>query len=207
MSGRACSVCSRPDRPEIDAAIVTAESKRGIARRFAVTPDAIERHAKAHLTAAIVKAQEVEDVANGDALLRQITDLQKRTLAILAGAEKDGDGRSALMAIHQARENVSFLSKLLAELNPAEGQDARRLAEQLARARAEQITISVVGLNQMLDGQISPHEALERLVRDGYLTQDIADEAMRRKREAESPRRALKEAALDAQMVDPRNAY
>jgi hypothetical protein len=59
MSGRVCSLCSRADRPEIDAAIVAAESKRGIARRFALSPDAVERHAKAHLPAAIVKRQDL----------------------------------------------------------------------------------------------------------------------------------------------------
>jgi integrase len=48
-----------------------------------IGPDALDRHAKTHLPAASVKAQAVADVANGDSLLRQITDLQRRTLAIL----------------------------------------------------------------------------------------------------------------------------
>ena len=137
MSGRACSVCSRPDRPELDAAIVAGEAKRGIARRFAVSPDAVERHAKAHLPAALVKAREAEDVANGDALLRQIQDLQKRTLNILAAAEKDdGDARVALVAIHQARENVAFLSKLLAEMRPAPTAASLRAAAEKVAAKA-----------------------------------------------------------------------
>ena len=188
---RVCTVCQRPDRPEIDRAIVAGEAKRGIARRAAVSADAMERHARLHLPAAIVKAQAAEDVANWDALLGQITDLQKRTLAILTAAENDGEGRAALAAIREARENVVFLSKLLADLNPADGQDARSLAEQLKRARAEQVTINVVPLYQMLSGQISPHDALEKLVVWGYLTKDEADEAMRRKREAEPRLKAL----------------
>jgi hypothetical protein len=43
-------------------------------------------------------------------------------------------------------------------------------------------------LDALLDGKVSPHEALEKLVALGYLTQDIADEAMRRKRDEAEPR-------------------
>jgi hypothetical protein len=117
---RTCSVCSGPDRQEIDQAIVSGRSKRGIARRFAVSPDAVERHARAHLPAALAKAKEAGDALNGDALLRQIQDLQKRTLAILTTAEKDKRRHGlALGAIRQARENVALLSKLVAELPTA----------------------------------------------------------------------------------------
>lgn len=143
MSGRACSVCSRPDRAEIDGAIVAAESKRGIARRFAVSPDAVERHARAHLPAAIVKAQEAEDVANGDSLLRQIQDLQRRTLALLSAAENDGEGMAALRAIHEARENVAFLSKLLAELRPPAPKPNPADALRFARSLATEAGVSV----------------------------------------------------------------
>jgi len=114
---RRCSCCTSPKRAAIDEAIVGRVSFRGIARQHRVSADAVERHAKTHLPAAIVKARAVEEVANGDALLRQIQDLQRRTLAILDGAEKD-DARTALVAIHQARENLALLSKLLAELRP-----------------------------------------------------------------------------------------
>jgi hypothetical protein len=109
--------------------------------------------------------------------------LQTRTLNLLDDAEKAEDGRLRAVAISQVRENVSFLSKLLAALNPAEG-DARSLAEQLKRAKAEQLSICIVDRDAMLDGKISPPEALERLVEGGWLSQDVAEEAMRRKREA-----------------------
>jgi hypothetical protein len=117
---RRCSCCLHGERTAIDEALVRRDSFRGIARRYRVSPDAVERHARGHLSAAIVKAQEAKEVANGDALLAQIQDLQKRTLAILTAAEKD-DARTALVAVHQARENVALLSKLVSELQPNGG--------------------------------------------------------------------------------------
>jgi hypothetical protein len=80
-----------------------------------------------------VKARQVEDVANGDALLWQIRDLQRRTLAILTDAEaEDGDKRVALVAIHQARENLVLLAKLTAELSKPTDEDVRARAVMLA---------------------------------------------------------------------------
>jgi hypothetical protein len=198
VSGRPCSACADARRPELDAAIAAGESFRAIARQYApLSRDAIRRH-RPHVGTALVLAAERREENLGDSLLVEMRTLQTRTLNLLDDAEKAEDGRLRAVAISQVRENVSFLSKLLAELNPAEGQDARSLAEQLKRAKAEQVSINVVPLYQMMDGQNSPHEALEKLVKDGYLTQDVADEAMRRKRdEAEPRRKALKEAALD----------
>ena len=139
-----------------------------------------------------MRAAERREEDLGDRLLVEMRALQARTLKLLDDAEKDEDGRLRAVAISQVRENIALFCKLTAELNPAEGQDARSLAEQLKRARAEQLTINVVDLYAMRDGKISPHESLQRLVEDGYLTQDVADEAMRRKRdEAGLPRKAL----------------
>lgn len=78
-------------------------------------------------------------------------------------------------------ENVSFLSKLLAELRPPPATAA-------AWAAAErQYTINVVPYELMMDSKIPPHEALLRLVEQGWMSQE-ADEAMRRKRDEAEPR-------------------
>jgi hypothetical protein len=185
VSGRPCSACSDARRPELDAAIAAGESFRAIARQYApLSRDAIRRH-RPHVGTAIVLAAERREENLGDSLLTEMRTLQTRTLNLLDDAEKAEDGRLRAVAISQVRENVALFVKLTAALNPAEGGDARSLAEQLARARAEQVSINVVPLYQMLSGQISPHDALEKLVAWGYLTQDEAESAMRRKREAE----------------------
>jgi hypothetical protein len=46
--GLHCTICKHPARPQI--AIATGLSKRTIAQRFSVSPDAVWRHGQAHLT-------------------------------------------------------------------------------------------------------------------------------------------------------------
>ncbi|HEX7600839.1 MAG TPA: hypothetical protein VF316_04505 [Polyangiaceae bacterium] len=127
MSGRSCSVCADPRRPEIDKALVAGDSMRVISRHFApLSHDAIRRH-RPHIARALVEAGERKGERREDALLRQIQDLQGRTLAILTGAEKDGRrGRGlALGAVRQIRENILAEAKLLAELKPAAARPRR----------------------------------------------------------------------------------
>ncbi len=50
-----CSICYHPDRQTIDQALVSGETLRDIAQRFAVSRDALYRH-KAHIPTAVAKA-------------------------------------------------------------------------------------------------------------------------------------------------------
>ena len=113
---RTCTVCAHPERPAIDAALVAGEPYRGIAQRFAASPDAVLRH-KAHVPAALARAQDAAAVAHADGLLGQVRDLQARTLAILAAAEWAGELRTALAAIGQARGNLELLAEMEGELD------------------------------------------------------------------------------------------
>jgi hypothetical protein len=67
--------------------------------------------------AVLAQAVEAADVAHADDLLAQVRDLQSRALAILAAAEAQGDLRTALGAIREARGNLELLAKLLGELD------------------------------------------------------------------------------------------
>jgi hypothetical protein len=113
---RACSCCTSPKRDEINAAIVGRVPKSGIAREFRVSADSVERHAKGHLPKAIVRARAAAEVLSADALVRQMSDLQARTLKLLDDAERDSDGRLCAVAIHQARENAVTVGRLIADL-------------------------------------------------------------------------------------------
>lgn len=62
--GRVCSVCTHPNRVEIDKALVAGESNRAISRRFRVSKDAVLRHAAEHLPATLVKAAEARENAH-----------------------------------------------------------------------------------------------------------------------------------------------
>ena len=115
---RRCSVCTHPDRENIDEALVGATAISAIAAKYRdISEDALGRHKANHLPAKLVMAEKVKEVAQADSLLEQVRDLQGRALAILDQAEMSGDLRTALGAIREARGNLELLAKLLGELD------------------------------------------------------------------------------------------
>jgi len=91
-------------------------SFRRIASLCDVSEASVRRHAAAHLPEALAASVDAERVANGDNLLRQVRDLQRRAVAILGRAEKEGDHRVALGAIREARGCLELLGRLAGEL-------------------------------------------------------------------------------------------
>ena len=110
-------MCDDPQRHGIDEALVDGAPYRSVAKRFGLSESAVYRHKTEHLPAQLLKAKEVEEVAQADDLLEQVRDLQGHALGILERAEKAGDLRTALAAISQARGNLELLGKLAGELD------------------------------------------------------------------------------------------
>jgi hypothetical protein len=73
---RRCTVCDHPERHSIDEALVTGEPYRSVAKRFRLSDSAVYRHKTEHLPAHLLKAKEVEEVAQADDLLEQVRNLQ-----------------------------------------------------------------------------------------------------------------------------------
>ncbi len=113
---RACTICTHQERAAIDQALVVGGAMRPLAALYRVSPDAIERHAASHLPQALSKAQDAKEVAQGDDLLKQVRDLQRITMALLAKAVQANDLRTALQAVGQARGNLELLGKLVGQL-------------------------------------------------------------------------------------------
>src|SRR3954471_17027567 len=109
---RTCTVCGHDQRHEVEVALVQRDSYRDIARRFALSKDALGRHAKEHLPQLLSQAHRAEDAARADDLLSQVAELQSKTLNLLLKAEEAGELRTALSAIREARGNVELLAKL-----------------------------------------------------------------------------------------------
>jgi hypothetical protein len=114
---RRCTVCDHPQRHGIDKALVTGAPYRSVAKRFDLSESAVYRHKTEHLPAHLLKAKEVEEVAQADDLLEQVRNLQAHAFNILERAEKAGDLRTALAAICQARGNLELLGKLAGALD------------------------------------------------------------------------------------------
>lgn len=112
-----CTVCRHPQRPAIEAALVTGVSYRNIVEQYGVSLGALTRHKTDHLPAALVQAQQAEEVAHADSLLDQVQTMQARTLVILQQAEQAGALGIALGAIREARGNLELLAKLTKQLD------------------------------------------------------------------------------------------
>jgi hypothetical protein len=87
---RRCTVCDHPERHGVDEALVSGIPYRSVAKRFELSESSVYRHKADHLPAHLLKAREVEEVAQTDELLEQVRHLQAHALDILERAEKTG---------------------------------------------------------------------------------------------------------------------
>ena len=144
-------MCDHPERYDIDETLVTGAPYRSVAKRFDLSESAVYRHKVDHLPAHLLKAREVEQVAQADDLLEQVRNLQAHALDILERAEKAGDLRTALAAISQARGNLELLGKLAGEL------DERPVVNL-------NISPEWLELRAVISGALEPHPAAHRAV-------------------------------------------
>lgn len=114
---RVCTICSHPQRAEIEAAALAGTSNRVIARQFDVHHDAVLRHKGDHLLADLVKAKQAEDVSRATDLLEMATTRDKLALALLSRAERSGDLKTAVSALRVSLVSLELLARLRGELN------------------------------------------------------------------------------------------
>ena len=113
---RRCTICGHAKREDIDAALVSGDPFRHISAQFGISTTALQRHKKAHIPESLLMAAGAKNVARADDLLAHVSELRKRALSILEEAEREGDLRTALLAIREARSCIELLAKLVGEL-------------------------------------------------------------------------------------------
>jgi hypothetical protein len=74
---------------------------------------ALKRHKAEHLPLTLTKAVRVAEVVQAGSLFGQLEVLQRETRDILAKAKAGGDLRTALFAVHEARETAALVAKTL----------------------------------------------------------------------------------------------
>jgi hypothetical protein len=116
---RVCTVCRHQERKQIERSLLAGAPLRTIAARWSVSKTALIRH-KDHVSATLEKAAEKQEQARGDRMLNQLFDLQRRTMELLAEAERDGDRRTRLGSIREARSNLELIGRFLGELSGGE---------------------------------------------------------------------------------------
>ena len=154
---RTCSICGHGQRDAIDAALVANEAYRHIASRYGTSTTALQRHRAEHLAAGMVKAQAAKEVAQADDLLREVRALRSKAYSLLLAAEKQGDIRTALLGVREARSCLELLGKLLGELDDR---------PQVNLVLAPQWPALVAGLRAVL----APHPAILAQVAAHLLT-------------------------------------
>lgn len=138
---RTCTICSHSDRSAIEERMLSGESFRNIAERFATSPTALFRHKSQHLARAMVKAHEAGEVLRAESLVEHVQQLRGRTEAlfreaeaILAEAKRAKDLKTALAAIRElsgitreARGNAALLGQLTGEFRQAGNQEPQAI--------------------------------------------------------------------------------
>lgn len=89
---RSCTVCEHPKVGEINAQLaIESNSNRRIASQYRLGEAAIRRHRANHLPKAVVKARQVQEGLNADAIWKQLQVINTTTLNILKSARDKGD--------------------------------------------------------------------------------------------------------------------
>ena len=84
---RVCTVCDHPERRAIDEALVGGDAKTKLSSLFAVSEQELRRHRENHPPAKLVRAQEVREHTEADALMRRLLSYEGRRRRILDIAE------------------------------------------------------------------------------------------------------------------------
>lgn len=124
--GQVCTICSHPDRLQIDRDIVNSVPHLRIAKNYGLTDTAVRNHAQNHLTRQMLKSHEIAERANAAVLLDEIDTCMTKAKNILKQAEDNKQPSLQLAALREIRQTIEFLSKLAISL--AELQQQRELA-------------------------------------------------------------------------------
>jgi hypothetical protein len=122
--GAKCSCCGSPHRREIDLALVAQVPCSVIGRRFGVSNDSVERHAKHHLSAvqaaALASAMKPSAIdldalreSEGSSLLGQLLAQRANLQVIGQAAFEAGNHQAAIAAERGIVANLDLLSKVL----------------------------------------------------------------------------------------------
>ncbi len=117
---RVCTVCTHPQRPEIDRALTEmSDSNRRIASQYDVSERAIRDHKANHLKVRMLKAverREDADIRTAIDVMGQLKAINGAALSVLKEARETRDGDLALKAIDRIHRQIELQAKLIGEL-------------------------------------------------------------------------------------------
>lgn len=115
---RSCTVCTHPDRADIDKALVSGTTPYELAARYStIDRMSFQRHKDNHLPQVLVKAQEQEDIRQALDVVKQLKAINSAALNVLREARDTGDHDIQLKAIDRIQRQIELQAKLLGELD------------------------------------------------------------------------------------------
>ena len=114
---RTCTVCGHAERAAIDTTLAAGTAYRDIARRFALSKDAIARHATDHIAVAIAASETAKREGAALDVVEQLRAINGAALAILRDAQAKRDPDTALKAIDRIQRQIELQAKLLGDLD------------------------------------------------------------------------------------------
>jgi len=110
---RACTICTDPQHDEIDRRIVRGDSIATIAREFAVSEDALRRHAKAnHHIRAVTAIPTSAELATSEDIYKEIEKWHAEAKDLQKTAKADGDIKTALLGLEKALKCLELLARI-----------------------------------------------------------------------------------------------
>jgi len=111
-----CKCGQYPGHLELDKAYLNNEiSLQQYADRVGCAKPSVERHVKGHLPDALLKAKDIQDVANGDSLLDELRKARDRTYSLLDKAEAAANTKvygAPVAYLKEIRELLKFIAEL-----------------------------------------------------------------------------------------------
>jgi hypothetical protein len=108
-----CSVCTHPERDEIDRLILAGEPLRDIAGQFGISRSTLHRHKKGgHIPVSLIVEREAEESERGETLSELARRILSTVIGIMDGCLEEGDKRTALMASKEVREYIRLLESM-----------------------------------------------------------------------------------------------
>jgi hypothetical protein len=97
-----------------------------ISRKYSVNLQALYNHRNNHLSQQMIKAQATKDLLHSKSLADEISNLLKRSKAIMDKASKKGRLVTELAAIRETRSTVELIAKLAFLLHDAEKEEKQQ---------------------------------------------------------------------------------
>lgn len=146
---RVCTICTHSQRTAIDRALVTGESYRDIAGRFAVSKAALERHKKSHLPETLVQAKAAQEMSDGIEVMDELQRCFRRVNLLFDACDRwlrDADDSTRYDIGPRADELMVTYEDVLENRNgdPYTVRRKRKLSELLPSIESDTRTITLV---------------------------------------------------------------